>query len=128
MPVDVDSRLFVYGTLAPGASNAHVLAGLQGQWQKAWVRGRCYPQGCAASFGYPALFLAGVDEVGAQRVEGLLFSSEDLLQHWPRLDAFEGEAYQRVVTEVCTDSGERFDAWVYEVKNKGDEHGTDQLG
>ena len=118
----VDNRLFVYGTLAPGASNAHVLAGLQGQWQRAWVRGRHYPEGCAASFGYPALFLAGEDEPDAELVEGLLFSSADLPQHWPRLDAFEGEAYRRVTARLCLEGGEGLDAWVYEVKNPGNEN------
>lgn len=126
------TRLFVYGTLAPGASNAHVLAGLEGHWQPARVRGYCYPQGHRASFGYPALFLADACDAEAPMVEGLLFSSEDLHAFWPQLDVFEGEAYRRVVVPVELAGGHTVDAHVYEVvnveKKNGGRNGTHQLG
>lgn len=32
-------HLFVYGSLAPGKSNAHVLAGIAGSWQPARAKG-----------------------------------------------------------------------------------------
>ena len=32
-------RLFVYGTLAPGRANGHVLADVPGTWELATVRG-----------------------------------------------------------------------------------------
>ena len=34
-----------------------------------------------------------------------LFLSNDLPDHWDRLDAFEGEEYHRVVAEVSTPDG-----------------------
>ena len=48
-------RLFVYGTLAPGRPNEHVLAPLGGTWQPAFVRGRLHAQGWGAAPGYPAI-------------------------------------------------------------------------
>ncbi len=80
-------RLFVYGTLAPGRSNAHVLADVPGQWEPATVKGTLVQEGWGAAEGYPGIVL---DDDGGD-VQGLLFSSEQLAEHWARLDAFEGE-------------------------------------
>lgn len=102
-------RLFVYGTLAPGRSNAHVLAPLNGTWQAATARGLLLATGWAATEGYPALKLDPQGPV----VEGLLFSSPALGGFWPELDAFEGEGYRRVTTTVTLPDGETRDAWVY---------------
>lgn len=104
-------RLFVYGTLAPGKPNAHVLAGVAGSWEPASVRGRLYEEGWGAALGYPGVVL-GADGV----VPGLLFSSAELADHWQRLDDFEGEGYDRVVTPVLTASGSVLDACVYALR------------
>ena len=45
-------------------------------------------------------------------IEVHLFESAELPDHWPRLDAFEGTGYRRVVTQVRTADGE-LDAWIY---------------
>ena len=47
------SRLFVYGTLAPGRSNAHMLSHIAGSWQKASIRGRLVQEGWGASRASP---------------------------------------------------------------------------
>ena len=47
-------RLFVYGSLAPGESNAHVLAGIDGTWEPATVTGTLHPEGWGATLGFPA--------------------------------------------------------------------------
>ncbi len=44
--------------------------------------------------GFPGLTL---DENGTV-VEGFVFTSENLTNHWRQLDEFEGEAYQQVLT------------------------------
>jgi len=108
---EVTSRLFVYGTLAPGCPNEHVLQPLNGHWQKAYVRGHLHRKGWGAALGYPALQL----DPQAERVEGWLFSSTTLADFWPRLDAFEGDAYRRESVQVILASGERQVAWVYVV-------------
>ena len=35
-----------------------------------------------------------------------MFDSPDLVDHWTRLDAFEGSGYRREATAVNTDEGE----------------------
>lgn len=103
------SRLFVYGTLAPGRANAHILAGVPGTWEPATVRGRLYADGWGAALGYPGLVLDGA---GAE-VDGLVFTSDALLEHWPRLDEFEGEGYRRVPTVATLRDGHVVPAYVY---------------
>lgn len=102
-------HLFVYGTLAPGRPNEHVLADLAGSWQPARVKGTLHPEGWGATMGYPAIV---PDEAG-EPVEGFVFSSEELEAHWARLDEFEGEAYARVRVEATLADGRTLEAWVY---------------
>jgi len=110
MPPAADHRLVVYGTLAPGRANHDQLAGLDGRWREATVRGELFASGWGAALGYPGLVL---DPDGAT-VEAQLFESKDLPAHWPRLDAFEGPGYRRVLTQAATDEGP-VDAWIYEL-------------
>jgi gamma-glutamylcyclotransferase (GGCT)/AIG2-like uncharacterized protein YtfP len=102
-------RLFVYGTLAPGRRNEHVLAGVPGVWEPATVIGTLREEGWGASLGYPGIVL---DERG-EAVKGYLFTSERLGELWARLDAFEGDGYERVRTEVRREDGTTVDAYVY---------------
>lgn len=105
-------RLFVYGTLAPGRPNEHILAPLGGTWQPGSVRGRLHAQGWGAALGYPGLI---PDEQG-EEIRGFLFASDDLAAFWPTLDAFEGEQYARVALDVRTDEGGAVPAFVYVLK------------
>ena len=108
-------RLFVYGTLAPGRPNEHVLADVPGEWEPATVIGTLLPEGWGAAVGYPGILL---DEHGGE-VEGFLFSSESLAAHWARLDEFEGEGYERVLTRVKLKDGTVVDAYIYRLSGNG---------
>jgi gamma-glutamylcyclotransferase (GGCT)/AIG2-like uncharacterized protein YtfP len=72
--------LFVYGTLAPGRPNEHVLAEVPGRWEPAQVRGTLLEQGWGAALGFPAIALNPDGDV----VEGFLFTSDALDKHWLR--------------------------------------------
>ena len=109
-------RLFVYGTLAPGRPNAHVLAEVPGAWQPATVRGRLLAEGWGAAIGFPAIIL---DDRGPE-VAGFLFSSTELVDHWPRLDEFEGDGYHRVLTTATSDDGRTAEAYIYALRGPGD--------
>ncbi len=102
-------HLFVYGTLQPGGPNEHVLAAIDGEWQRAFVIGHLVNEGWGASLGYPALVL-GDD---GDEVHGQVFASKDLHTLWSDLDEFEGEAYERTLVPVTLVSGGRVDAFVY---------------
>ena len=102
-------RLFVYGTLAPGRPNEHVMADIPGEWEPATVSGRLLQQGWGAAVGYPGIVL---DAHGGE-VQGLLFTSESLDKHWARLDEFEGNGYERVLTSAKRQDGTTVDAYIY---------------
>jgi gamma-glutamylcyclotransferase (GGCT)/AIG2-like uncharacterized protein YtfP len=108
-------HLFVYGTLKPGQSNAHELKGLDGRWRPGSIRGRLYASGRGPAAGYPGVVL----DADAGLVTGMLLTSDDLPDHWARLDAFEGDGYIRVLTEVLLDYGGRVTAYVYELRESG---------
>jgi predicted GNAT superfamily acetyltransferase len=109
MMMDKDRRLFVYGTLAPGEENAHVLAHCRGDWMRASVRGHLVDTGWGAAMGFPAL---RIDPAG-KTVAGWLLQSDDLPASWSALDEFEGEAYRRSVVMVELESGEIVAASAY---------------
>lgn len=102
-------RLFVYGTLAPGRPNEHVLADVPGTWEPATVRGELLPEGWGAALGYPVIILS---EDGPE-VAGFVFSSDELARNWERLDEFEGEGYERVLTMAGLASGDAVEAHIY---------------
>ncbi len=103
-----DNRLAVYGTLAPGRPNEHVLADLTGRWFEGRVRGRLVDQGWGAELGYPAIVL---DEEAGE-VDVMVLESGDLPSAWSRLDDFEGPGYERVAVTVTTAHGD-LDASIY---------------
>lgn len=76
------------------------------------MKGTLREAGWGAAMGYPGLDL---DESG-QRIEGFVFSSDALADHWARLDAFEGDAYSRVATTVQPASGTAVQAYLYVLK------------
>ncbi|HWC24655.1 MAG TPA: gamma-glutamylcyclotransferase family protein [Flexivirga sp.] len=102
-------HLFVYGTLAPGRPNEHVLASVRGTWEPATVRGRLLQHGWGAAVGFPGIVL---DDDGPE-VEGMLLSSEDLSHSWERLDQFEGDGYARVQASVRRRNGGTAVAHIY---------------
>ena len=108
---DMHQHLFVYGTLAPGKPNAHVLSDLGGHWQRAYVLGYLHEQGWGATQGFPGIRL---NEKG-ERIHGWLFSSRHLNAHWSRLDEFEGDDYRRVIVETHLHTGETRTAYIYQV-------------
>lgn len=97
-----ETRLATYGTLAPGRVNNGQIADLEGCWRQGTVRGRLVEAGWGAALGCPGLIL---DPAG-EPVDVHLFESPELPDHWPRLDAFEGAGYRRVVTTVRTPEGD----------------------
>lgn len=94
-------RLFVYGTLAPGRPNEHILGDVPGAWEPATVRGNLIQKGWGAEVGFPGIVLS---EDGNE-VHGFIFTSADLSAHWGRLDEFEGEGYERVLVRVTPLAG-----------------------
>lgn len=102
-------RLFVYGSLQPGKANAHMLDPAPGTWRAARVRGVLHDNGWGAQLGFPVLEL----DADGDEVAGHVLESAALTGLWPILDAFEGDDYRRVQTDVTLVNGGRQSAWVY---------------
>ena len=101
-----ERRLAVYGSLLPGENNHHYVATLAGPWAEGTVEGTLHDRGWAARQGYPG-FVSGRS---GDRVAVQVLESSGLPDVWGRLDAFEGEAYRRILAPVemtNTESGER---------------------
>lgn len=78
-----------------------MVAGLRGSWSRGVVHGTLHPDGWGMTFGFPALIW---DPDGPELAVQLLVSP-DLPAAWERLDAFEGDAYRRIVVPVATGGG-----------------------
>jgi gamma-glutamylcyclotransferase (GGCT)/AIG2-like uncharacterized protein YtfP len=107
-------HLFVYGSLQPGGRNEYMLAGLDGEWRPAIVRGVLLDRGWGADVAYPGLV---IDDSGPP-VPGLLFSSTGLSARLPALDEFEGESYERRSVTARLEDAEEVEAWVYAVRGE----------
>lgn len=91
------NRLAVYGTLAPGKTNHHLVEPLGGSWRRGAVRGTLHPHGWGAPLGFPAM----VWDPAAAPIEVELLESPSLTTAWRELDAFEGDAYLRILVPVA---------------------------
>ena len=110
---DRPNALFVYGTLAPGQVNPHVLAPLSGAWTEAQVSGSLQDAGWGAANGCPGAGLVNndIDKITADShptsvVKGVLLESNDLADFWQKLDDFEGTDYRAEVTMARLVTGE----------------------
>ena len=105
-------KLFVYGTLGLGRPNEHILNDIGGTWETASVRGTLKDKGWGAEMGFPGLELGDT----GKEIEGFVFTSENLAEHWDSLDKFEGEAYLRVISKVVLKNGHTVDANIYTLR------------
>jgi gamma-glutamylcyclotransferase (GGCT)/AIG2-like uncharacterized protein YtfP len=88
--------LAVYGTLAPGRPNHHVVAPLGGEWTDGLIEGDLLPVGWGAALGYPGFR----PRVGGDAVAVQVLTAPSLATAWPTLDRFEGPGYQRILVPV----------------------------
>lgn len=119
MPDDgAEERLAVYGTLAPGRANHHVLAALGGLWRAGHVRGRLLQAGWGAAQGAPGLR----PDDAAEEIPVHLLESGALPAYWARLDAFEGAEYtrQRITVRI---GAEHAIAYIYTLTPSAAEEG-----
>src|SRR5580765_3666007 len=80
-----DRRLAVYGSLAPGKLNHHIVAPAGGTWTSGTVTGAFSENGWGAAHGFPGLRWSPDGRI----VRVSLLTSDALPDHWTRLDDFE---------------------------------------
>ena len=106
-------HLFVYGSLAKGKTNEHLLNNIGGTWKQASLKGNLLQKGWGAVMGFPGLIL---NEKGKE-IHGYVFSSENLKEYWAELDAFEGAEYVRVLANVKLGNSSQLQAHVYVLRS-----------
>ena len=107
------TRLAVYGSLAPGRENTHVLAAIDGSWSEGFsIAGVREEKGWGSALGYPGVHWG----VGDGDVEVLLFESPALPQHWAALDEFEGDEYARLYVSLWRDGKAEDVAFAYVIR------------
>jgi len=103
VPATVIDRLFVYGTLRSGQTARAVVAAHLVRGVSATTRGSLYA--------FPGDYPGVVPDDGGVIV-GELLQLRDLPSALPLLDAFEGDEFLRLLTEVMTADGTTW-AWMY---------------
>ena len=107
------NKLFVYGSLGLGRVNDHVLKNIGGTFKRAYVFGKLYEEGWGSAIGFPGIRLTSKEE----KIEGYLFISDTIEEHWQKLDDFEGDAYRRVKTQVVLlEDDVAVEAYIYELR------------
>ena len=91
-----EHSLVVYGTLAPGRENHHLLADLSGTWSEVTIFGEL-----GEWEGYPMFRWSA----SGARIAAWLLRSAELPAHYGRLDEFETDAYVRVLVPFEAPSG-----------------------
>jgi gamma-glutamylcyclotransferase (GGCT)/AIG2-like uncharacterized protein YtfP len=92
----INHTLAVYGTLAPGQPNHHIVAPLGGEWTDGVIEGDLVPEGWGATLGYPAFR----PRIGGAAVAVQVLTAPMLATAWPALDRFEGPGYRRILVPV----------------------------
>jgi gamma-glutamylcyclotransferase (GGCT)/AIG2-like uncharacterized protein YtfP len=106
-----ETRLAVYGSLAPGEKNHWVVENLRGSWEAGFVHGALENVGWGGAMGYPGMTWVP----NGEQLSVKLFTSNDLPGQWERLDEFEGDDYRRILVPVYGLAGGVMVANIYEV-------------
>ena len=117
--VPAEDVLAVYGTLRPGRSNFDIVAPIDGVWLAGTIRGTLGEHPTGQYKGYPAFHV----DPGSGHVEVDVLVSDELIENWARLDAFEGPGYRRIIVDVTLDEnagGGTIKANVYESFPEGE--------
>lgn len=111
----MSTSLIIYGSLAPGESNHHIISHIPGNWQKATITGYIEDNGWSNRSGYPR-FIEKQD-VKQQKYSVHVFTSDRLPAYWEEIDAFEGEEdYKRIQWPYVLEDGSEFTGHIYVLK------------
>ena len=96
-----ETRIAVYGTLAPGEARHYMLSPFRGVWTPGFVRGRLESGPWTAMLGMPGLRLDG----GAERVPVHVLNAPMLPKAWASLDLLRSAGFTRLLVPVEDSNG-----------------------
>lgn len=91
-----ESRVAVYGALAPGEAKHYMLQPFRGVWSTGFVRGRFEAGPWTSMLGMQGIRLEG----GADRVPVHVLQAAMLERAWGSLDLFSGAGFSRMLAAV----------------------------
>ena len=91
-----DTKLVVYGTLAPGEPNYSEISDINGKWENCSINGNIH-----ISHGFPAFVWNQTGTI--HNVQ--MFTASELHDRWDRLDSLEGKYYKRILVPAQTPNG-----------------------
>jgi len=106
---DAARSLVVYGSMAPGRENGHILAPLGGYWTEVTVKGRLIGAGWGAAKGYPGLGIDATEDL----IRAHCITSIALPDVYDAIDHFQGEEFVRLLHPFTTREGQRGVANIY---------------
>ncbi len=109
-----ERALIVYGTLAPNKPNHFVVEHIKGTWHKGKVKGKLINKGWGAQTGHGGYTPASPED--QSDIEASILLSGELINHWQRLDDFEGDDYKRVLATYELETGEKGVGYIYAVR------------
>jgi len=101
---NTSETLAVYGSLAPGRSNYHIIEPLGGEWSDGFIEGDLFQTGWGAALGYWAFR----PRAGGNRIEVKVLKSPRLSGSWRMLDDFEGDEYRRILVAIRNQHNELY--------------------
>ena len=103
--------LIIYGTLAPGRQNHHIIAHIKGDWKEGIIRGKLETKGWGANMGYNAFKHVSIEL--QETIKAFVLFSDELVANWKMLDEFEGDEYKRILAKYELDNGETGVGYIY---------------
>lgn len=107
----VEKTLIIYGTLAPGKPNHHIIEHIKGKWERATIKGRLQKAGWGVDYGYLAFKHVPANE--EEIINAIILFSDELPANWQMLDEFEGEEYRRIISKYELENGETGAGYIY---------------
>lgn len=110
-----ESVLIIYGSLAPGEKNHHIISHIPGEWHRATIKGKIKDNGWSDNRSAYPEFNRVKDESEAETIHVQAFISKELHQYWTDIDEFEGtELYGRKPIDCVLENGQKTTAFIYE--------------
>lgn len=96
-----DTRIAVYGALAPGEAKHYMLTPFRGVWTPGFVRGRLEAGPWSVVLGMRGIRLEG----GAERIPVHILQAPMLERAWASFDLFKGAGFVRLLAPVENSDG-----------------------
>ena len=108
-----EKALIIYGTLAPGRPNHHVVEHIKGAWQQGIVHGKLKKEGWGSAMGYNGFIHVPVEE--QEDIQAFVLFSDELNANWKMLDEFEGDGYKRILAPFKLEKGAVGVGYIYAI-------------